>query len=86
VQLGHKLFNTKSEIYVEEAKNPAGNEDVLLQTLGFNLVVQHPHLHIICCCDLVSGVLLSLQIEETNAGDTWASNKITLKAELYCSS
>lgn len=31
------------------------NENVLLQTLGFDLAVDHPHTHIIKCCQLVRG-------------------------------
>lgn len=31
------------------------NENILLQTLGFDLAVDHPHTHIIKCCQLVRG-------------------------------
>lgn len=31
------------------------NEDVLIRTLGFNVAVDHPHTHIVRCCQLVKG-------------------------------
>lgn len=29
------------------------NENVLLQTLGFDVAIDHPHTHVVRCCHLV---------------------------------
>lgn len=29
------------------------NENILLQTLGFDVAIDHPHTHIVRCCHLV---------------------------------
>jgi cyclin T len=42
-----------SEKYLEELQNMVTHENVLLQTLAFDLVVQHPHSHVIRCCQLI---------------------------------
>lgn len=34
------------------------NENILLQTLGFDVAVDHPHTHVIKTCQLVKGKLL----------------------------
>jgi len=31
------------------------NENVLLQTLGFDVAIDHPHTHVVRCCQLVKG-------------------------------
>lgn len=31
------------------------NENVLLQTLGFDVAIDHPHTHVVRCCHLVKG-------------------------------
>ena len=33
------------------------NENILLQTLGFDVAIDHPHTHVVKCCQLVKGVL-----------------------------
>ncbi|OQV24235.1 Cyclin-T1 [Hypsibius exemplaris] len=42
-----------SEKYLEEVQNMVTHENVLLQTLAFDLSVQHPHSHVIRCCQLI---------------------------------
>lgn len=32
------------------------NENILLQTLGFDVAIDHPHTHVVKCCQLVKGV------------------------------
>lgn len=29
------------------------NENILLQTLGFDVAIDHPHAHVVRCCHLV---------------------------------
>ncbi|XP_014471185.1 PREDICTED: cyclin-T2 isoform X2 [Dinoponera quadriceps] len=43
----------KSDQYTEQAQNLVFNENVLLQTLGFDVAIDHPHTHIVRCCQLV---------------------------------
>ncbi|KAK6620223.1 hypothetical protein RUM44_006624 [Polyplax serrata] len=46
-------LDTKSEIYLEQAQDLVFNENVLLQTLGFDVAIDHPHTHVVRCCQLV---------------------------------
>lgn len=46
-------LDTKSEQYLEQAQDLVMNENVLLQTLGFDVAIDHPHTHVVRCCHLV---------------------------------
>ncbi|XP_046399691.1 cyclin-T2-like [Ischnura elegans] len=46
-------LDTKSELYLEQAQMLVFNENVLLQTLGFDVAIDHPHTHVVRCCHLV---------------------------------
>ncbi|XP_054279998.1 cyclin-T-like [Macrosteles quadrilineatus] len=46
-------LDTKSEHYMEQAQDLVMNENVLLQTLGFDVAIDHPHTHVVRCCHLV---------------------------------
>ncbi|XP_046747132.1 cyclin-T isoform X2 [Diprion similis] len=46
-------LDTKSEQYLEQAQDLVFNENVLLQTLGFDVAIDHPHTHVVRCCHLV---------------------------------
>ncbi|XP_059481871.1 cyclin-T1 isoform X2 [Neocloeon triangulifer] len=46
-------LDTKSELYLENAQELVFNENVLLQTLGFDVGIDHPHTHVVKCCQLV---------------------------------
>uniref|UniRef100_A0ABM1IST4 Cyclin-T-like isoform X4 n=1 Tax=Polistes dominula TaxID=743375 RepID=A0ABM1IST4_POLDO len=39
--------------YLEQAQDLVFNENVLLQTLGFDVAIDHPHTHVVRCCQLV---------------------------------
>ena len=41
-----------------QAQELASNENILLQTLGFDVAVDHPHTHVMKCCQLVKGTTL----------------------------
>lgn len=41
--------------YMEQAQDLVMNENVLLQTLGFDVAIDHPHTHVVRCCHLVKG-------------------------------
>ncbi|XP_015439245.1 PREDICTED: cyclin-T isoform X2 [Dufourea novaeangliae] len=43
----------RSEQYLEQAQDLVFNENVLLQTLGFDVAIDHPHTHVVRCCQLV---------------------------------
>ncbi|XP_039290317.1 cyclin-T2 [Nilaparvata lugens] len=49
----HQHLDTKSEQYLELAQDLVVNENVLLQTLGFDVAIDHPHTHVVQCCRLV---------------------------------
>jgi len=60
IKIAHKCLNrdepqldTKSEKYLELAQDLELNENVLVQTLGFDLAIDHPHTHVVRCCHLV---------------------------------
>lgn len=46
--------------YLELAQDLELNENVLLQTLGFDLAIDHPHTHVVRCCHLVRGKCLAV--------------------------
>lgn len=43
------------ENYQEQAQDLVFNENILLQTLGFDVAVDHPHTHVVRTCQLVKG-------------------------------
>ncbi|CAK8672301.1 unnamed protein product [Clavelina lepadiformis] len=46
-------LDTHSEPYLKQAQELVQNELVLLQTLGFDISVDHPHTHVVKCTQLV---------------------------------
>lgn len=46
--------------YLEQAQDLVFNENVLLQTLGFDVAIDHPHTHVVRCCHLVRGKCLAI--------------------------
>ncbi|KAG0727371.1 Cyclin-T2 [Chionoecetes opilio] len=46
-------LDTQSEGYLERAQELVVNENILLQTLGFDVAIDHPHTHVVRCCHLV---------------------------------
>ncbi|ODM91615.1 Cyclin-T1 [Orchesella cincta] len=46
-------IDTKSEQYLEQSAELVMNENILLQTLGFDVAIDHPHTHVVKCCQLV---------------------------------
>merc|ERR1740128_570413 len=49
----HPTLDSKSEQYLEQAQELVSNENILLQTLGFDVAIDHPHTHVVRCCQLV---------------------------------
>ncbi|CAL1683105.1 unnamed protein product [Lasius platythorax] len=45
--------DNRSEQFLEQAQDLVFNENVLLQTLGFDVAIDHPHTHVVRCCQLV---------------------------------
>jgi len=41
--------------YIAQSRKLVSNENLLLQTLGFDVSVDHPHAHVVKCCQLVRG-------------------------------
>ncbi|XP_037928145.1 cyclin-T isoform X2 [Teleopsis dalmanni] len=44
---------TTDSYYTEQAQDLVFNENVLLQTLGFDVAIDHPHTHVVKTCQLV---------------------------------
>lgn len=36
--------------YMEQAQELINNENILLQTLGFDVAIDHPHTQVLKCC------------------------------------
>merc|ERR1712012_1130784 len=50
---GKAQLDVRSEAYQEQARELVTNENILLQTLGFDVAIDHPHTHVVKCCQLV---------------------------------
>merc|ERR1711899_316012 len=50
---GKAQLDTRSDAYQEQAQELVTNENILLQTLGFDVAIDHPHTHVVKCCQLV---------------------------------
>ncbi|GJQ81412.1 putative domain present in cyclins, TFIIB and Retinoblastoma [Trypoxylus dichotomus] len=46
-------FEINSERYQAQSQDLVFNENILLQTLGFDVAIDHPHTHVVRCCHLV---------------------------------
>uniref|UniRef100_A0A182N7S4 Cyclin-like domain-containing protein n=1 Tax=Anopheles dirus TaxID=7168 RepID=A0A182N7S4_9DIPT len=51
--LGLEAPDPMRENYAEQAQDLVFNENVLLQTLGFDVAIDHPHTHVVKTCHLV---------------------------------
>lgn len=51
----NEVPDPSKESYQEQAQDLVFNENVLLQTLGFDVAVDHPHTHVVKTCHLVKG-------------------------------
>ncbi|XP_058837039.1 cyclin-T [Topomyia yanbarensis] len=51
--LGLEAPDPLKESYAEQAQDLVFNENVLLQTLGFDVAIDHPHTHVVKTCHLV---------------------------------
>lgn len=49
------LPQTTEQTYADLAQELVFNENVLLQTLGFDVAIDHPHTHVVRTCQLVKG-------------------------------
>ncbi|KAM3657395.1 cyclin-T1 isoform 3-T3 [Ammospiza maritima maritima] len=47
------LLDTKSEAYLQQAQDLVILESIILQTLGFEITIDHPHTHVVKCTQLV---------------------------------
>nr|XP_023014591.1 cyclin-T2 isoform X1 [Leptinotarsa decemlineata] len=46
-------IDINSERYISQSQDLVFNENILLQTLGFDVAIDHPHTHVVQCCYLV---------------------------------
>lgn len=49
----HQNVDVNSERYQALSQDLVFNENILLQTLGFDVAIDHPHTHVVKCCHLV---------------------------------
>ncbi|XP_065212572.1 cyclin-T1-like [Planococcus citri] len=73
LQKGQTNTDCNSESYLEQAQELVMNENILLQTLGFDMAVEHPHTYIVQFCELAS-----LSKDISHASYFWASNSLYL--------
>lgn len=59
-----KNDNTR-ESYAEQAQELVFNENVLLQTLGFDVAIDHPHTYVVKACQLFNIVTVSRELRQT---------------------
>lgn len=50
---GAPQLDPQSEEYQALAGELVANENLMLQTLGFDIGIDHPHTHVVKCCQLV---------------------------------
>ena len=50
-------------LFLLKAQELHANENILLQTLGFDVAIDHPHTHVVKCCQMVKGVCLITYFE-----------------------
>jgi len=50
------------ESYTEQAQELVLNENILLQTLGFDVAIDHPHTHVVKACQLFNIVTGNVSI------------------------
>lgn len=55
------------QAYLERAQELVVNENILLQTLGFDVAIDHPHTHVVKCCQLVRGEYFKNKLGRTTA-------------------
>ncbi|XP_078064922.1 cyclin-T1-like [Mustelus asterias] len=62
IKVAHACLNpqdpppdTKSDAYLQQAQDLVILESVILQTLGFDITIDHPHTHVVKCTQLVRG-------------------------------
>ena len=58
-------------LFLLKAQELHANENILLQTLGFDVAIDHPHTHVVKCCQMVKGVCLYLFRELYLGGGGW---------------
>lgn len=71
--LTQPITSTTDAYYIEQAQDLVFNENVLLQTLGFDVAIDHPHTHVVKTCHLVKGKLCFVV-------DNFKSNFVLLSA------
>ncbi|XP_043939736.1 cyclin-T1 isoform X2 [Protopterus annectens] len=47
------VLDTRSEAYLQQAQDLVILESIILQTLGFEITIDHPHTHVVKCIQLV---------------------------------
>ncbi|XP_072350363.1 cyclin-T1-like isoform X3 [Scyliorhinus torazame] len=63
IKVAHACLNpqepspdAKSDAYLQQAQDLVILESVILQTLGFDITIDHPHTHVVKCTQLVRGL------------------------------
>lgn len=67
-----------STAFQEQAQDLVFNENILLQTLGFDVAIEHPHVHIVNACNLVKACK-----DLVNTSYFLASNRLVLRCANY---
>ncbi|XP_078459737.1 cyclin-T1-like isoform X5 [Lampetra planeri] len=75
-------LDTKSDAYLQQAQDLVMNEHVMLQTLGFEITIDHPHTYVVKCTQLVRASKDLAQTSYFMATNRWLPTPIrcTVKA------
>ncbi|KAL3211834.1 hypothetical protein MRX96_051947 [Rhipicephalus microplus] len=71
-------LNPASEAYQEQAMELVLNENMMLQTLGFDIGIEHPHTHVVNFCQLVRA---SKDLAQTSY--FMATNRYTIRSYVH---
>uniref|UniRef100_A0A8C6UE58 Cyclin-like domain-containing protein n=1 Tax=Neogobius melanostomus TaxID=47308 RepID=A0A8C6UE58_9GOBI len=58
-------LDTKSNAYLQQAQELVLLESIILQALGFEVTIDHPHTDVVKCTQLVRGTTFSLHLSKT---------------------
>lgn len=61
----NQTSSTNENQYNDLAADLVFNENVLLQTLGFDVAIDHPHTHVVKTCHLVKGCVYAIFVIKT---------------------
>uniref|UniRef100_A0A8B9R654 Cyclin T1 n=1 Tax=Astyanax mexicanus TaxID=7994 RepID=A0A8B9R654_ASTMX len=59
-------LSSRSQTYVQQSQDLVALESIILQTLAFDITIDHPHSHVVKCTQLVRGKVLFITKNSIN--------------------